>query len=240
MAIDYWKLVKDFKPGDFVQKFMPGHSDVTPYVGRVTAVLPGIGFLDIQWPFGNERVSPEEVLLVNPEFTRFLPPSLNFSYYPGQDAQAVKTARGDYLWRTVELPAGFHRELARLFHRQASEVQAYDALWHMYRQANDEALRDEVSKFYRVAKNLVSTVLSAFAQTKDAAYWAATDRKYRATKMELDSRKVACPKCKAGPMKKATYKMEGGQRVRLLACPSCLHLVKQTDILGPDGESVEW
>lgn len=239
--IDYWKLTKDFAPGDFVQKFMPGRSEVSPYVGRVTAVLRGIGFVDVQWPFGNERVSPEEVLVVNPAFTRFLPPTLNFSNYAGLDAEKTARTDGSPLWRTaIELPVGFHKELAKLFHQGKTAIQSYDILWHQYRQANDEALRDEVSKFYRVAHNLVTTILLEQARKKSAAYWAAPDRKYRATKDELNQKKLTCPKCKQGPMRKATYKMEAGQKMRLFACPQCLHLVKQSDFLGPNGEPVEW
>jgi hypothetical protein len=243
-VIDYWKLTKDFTPGDLVQKFMPGRSDVSPYVGRVTAVMQGIGFLDVQWPFGNERVSPEELLKVNPAFVRFLPPTLNPSYYPGLDTVPPKTAHtveGVPLWRTaVELPVGFHKELAKVFHKGASAIQTYDILWHQYRQANDEALRDEVSKFYRVAHNLVTAFLGEQARVKDAAYWAAKDRKYRATQTELETKKLACPKCKTQNMRKITYKMTEGQRTKLFACSKCLHLVKQSDCLGPGGESVEW
>lgn len=241
MAIDYWQLTKDFKAGDTVQKFMPGRSQVSPYVGRVTAVMPGIGFLDVQWPFGNERVSPEELVRVNPNLAFYLPPSLDTSYYPGLDATTLaKTANKVAMWRTVELPAGFHKELAKLFHKNASEMQAYDVLWHRYRQADDEALRDEVSKFYRVAFNMVTAMCVEHANKKDAAYWAAVDRKYRATKQELAAKRLACPKCKASPMRKAVYKMHKGQKMRLLACTECMHLVKQTDFLGPDGEAVQW
>jgi hypothetical protein len=241
VAIDYWELAKDYQVGDLVQKFMPGRSEVSPYAGRVIAVLRGIGFLDVQWPFGAERVSPEEVVRVNPAYVRFLPPTLNTGYYPGYDAAPpAKTATGAAVWRTVEVPQGFHRELAALYHKGMRPVQAYDALWHRFRQADDEAMRDEVSKFYRAAYNTVTLILSAEAQRKTAAYWAATDRKYRATKQELDSKRLACPKCKDVHLRKTTYKMEGGQRMRLLACPQCLHLVKQTDVLGPEGEPVGW
>lgn len=240
MAIDYWELAKDYQAGDLVQKFMPGRSEVSPYTGRVIAVLHGIGFLDVQWPFGAERVSPEEVVRVNPEYVRFLPPKLNTSYYPGYDAQPARTSSGESLWRTIEVPAGFHMALASLFHRGVRPLQAYDVLWHRFRQADDEAMRDEISKFYRAAYNNVTLILNAEAQKKTAAYWAATDRKYRATRQELESKRVGCPKCKDTPLRKATYKMKGGQRVHLLACPQCLHLVKQTDILGPEGEPVGW
>lgn len=238
MAIDYWALAKDFSVGSVVQKFMPGDSELTPYVGRVTAVMPGIGCLDVQWPFGNERVSAEEVVQVNPQFMQYLPPTLNTSYYPGLDTiPTVKTASGEKVWRTIELPDGFHRSLAALYHKQASALKAYDVLWHQYRQADDEALRDEVHKFYLAASNLGSMLV----RTKLAAYWAARDRKYRATRGELDSRNVVnCPKCKEPTMKRATYKMEGGKRARLFACGNCMFLMKQSDVLGPGGEAVEW
>lgn len=238
MAIDYWSLVRDFRPGDLVQKYMPGRAEVSPYVGRVIAVMQGIGFLDVMWPFGAERVSPEEVLKVNPEFVRFLPPTLNTSYYPGYDA-TPKTAAGQ-LWRTTEVPPDFHKHLARLFHAGTPPLKAYDELWHRFRTADDEAMRDEVSKFYRVAFNMVTALLLEQARKKDAAYWAGSDRKYRATKEELSSKKLGCPNCKKGPMRRATYKMEGGQRMKLLACTACMHLVKTSDVLGPGGEPVEW
>jgi hypothetical protein len=215
---------------------------VTPYTGRIIAVLRGIGCLDIQWPFGAERVSSDEVVRVNPvAVPQFLPPTLNLDYYPGHDASPLmRTASGAALWRTTEVPEGFHRELAALFHTGMRPVQAYDALWHRFRQADDEAMRDEVMKFYRVAYNIVTAFLAEQAQKKTAAYWAATDRKYRATRQELDSKQLTCPKCKDTALRKTTYKMEGGQRMRLLACPQCLHLVKQTDVLGPEGEPVGW
>jgi hypothetical protein len=221
---------------------MPGRSEVSPYTGRVIAVLHGIGFLDVQWPFGAERVSPEDVLRVNPEFVRFLPPTLNSGYYPGWDARqpdALRTAKGK-LWRTIEVPPDFHKHLARVFHTGANSIRAYDELWHRFRNANDEAMRDEVSKFYRVAYNLVTAIVLEEARRKDAAYWAGSDRKYRATKTELASKRLACPNCKEGPMRRATYKMKGGERVKLLACTSCMHLVKTSDILGPDGKPTEW
>lgn len=237
LVIDYWALAADFQPGDFVQKFMPGRSEVSPYTGRVLAVLPGIGFLDVQWPFGAERVSPEEVVKVNPAFARFLPPSVTFGYYPGWDA--TKSA-GTKIWRTVELPPDFHKHLARVYHTGVNSIRAYDELWHRFRHADDDAMRDEISKFYRVAYNLVTAMVLEQARKKDAAYWAGSDRKYRATKTELASKKLGCPNCKGGPMRRATYKMESGSRVKLLACTSCMHLVKTSDVLGPDGEPVEW
>lgn len=239
MAIDYWKLTKDFGPGDFVQKFIPGQTDLSPFYGRVTAVLSGIGFVDVQWPFGNERVSPEELVRVNPEFVYYLPPTLDFSYYPGMDVEKSKAASRKKLWAAEELPPGFHRELAKLWSKGAGEVRAYDELWFRFasHNVNDEALRNEVQKFYLFGKNAADLYFGQVART--ATYWVSQNRTHRATKTEVDAGKPNCPKC-GSTMRKTLYKMREGQRVRLFACPKDLFIIRQQDIMGPGGEPVAW
>jgi len=237
--IDYWKLTRDFKVGDTVQKYIPSRAgNLSPYVGRVTSVLPGIGFLDVQWPFGNERVSPEDVVRVNPSFMAYTPPTLDFSYYPGWDArQAARKAP----WRTTEVPAGFHMELARVFHRGASEVRAYDELWHRFASYTDDGiLRDEVQKFYVFAANAAKMFRNQ--QIRTGAYWAGAGRRHRATKKEFASKQLGCPRrgCE-GLMRKSVYKVdEEGQRVRLLSCPECGYLLKTDHVMGPSGEPWSW
>ena len=237
--IDYWELSKDFKPGDFVQKYIPGSEmDLSPYVGRVQAVLRGIGFIDVQWPFGSERVSPEEVVKVNPQYIAYLPPTQDFSYYPGLEQERARLA-SRLPWKTTELPPGFHKELAKIWHRGANEVQAYDELWHRYASfSQDELLRNEVAKVYRFARTSSDLFFQSYAR-KTAMYWAAQNRQHRATRAEVDAKRPNCPKCGA-IMRKATYKMAEGQRIRLFACPKDLYLIRQDDIVGPGGESVVW
>jgi len=238
-VIDYWTLSKDYAPGDFVQKYVPSRNQtLSPYVGRVTAVLPAIGFLDVQWPFGNERVSPEDLVHVNKEFAAYLPPMHDFSYYPGLEQERARLA-SKLPWRLNELPLGFHKELAQLWHRGANEVQAYDALWHRHaRTVSDELLRDEVAKVYKFADNALTMFLEEYAR-KNATYWFSQNRQHRATATEVQSKKPNCPKC-GTTMRKATYKMAEGQRMKLFACPKDLYLIKQNDILGPGGEPVVW
>jgi len=243
VSIDYWRLTKDFKPGDTVQKFMPNDPGMlSPFIGRVTSVHRGLGCLDVQWPFGVERVQPDEVVRINPEIQRYLPPTLDQSY-SSYDQRAGKQAGqqgGQAKWRTVEVPAGFHRDLALLWNRQAGEVSAYDQLWRKYASlgASDEAIRDEVRTFYRVARNLVELRAQEVAR-KTAAYWVAQNRQYRVTQEEITSRKPSCPKC-GGQMRRTTYKMKEGAKHRLWACPKDLFLVKQEHFLSPTGEPVEW
>lgn len=233
--IDYWKLTKDFHVGDCVQQVIQG-GGLTPFVGRVTAVLHGIGFVDVQWPFGNQRVSPEDLVRVNPDFSPYLPPTLTFSYFPGMDA---KTASSHSHWRTKEVPPNFHKELAKLYYKGASEVRAYDELWHRFASfADDEAIRDEVGKFYRFAFNSRTLFIEEFAR-KTAMYWSGQNRQYRATRDEVKAGRPNCPKC-GRAMRKATYKMDEGVRMRLFACPKDLYLIKQTDILDSEGQPVSW
>lgn len=244
MAVDYWQIVKDFKVGDWVQRLLPGSGSVTPFYGRITAVMSGIGFVDVQWPFSNERVSPEELLKVRREDAAYIPPQLDFSYYPGWDAsrQATRahvTAQARKFWAQETVPANFHHELARVFYSSVGELDAYTFMWDRFgHQVADDVLRNEVAKFYRVASNLGDLFFDSLAH-KQATYWSAPGRQHRATPAEVGTGRPLCPKCKKA-MRKATYKMQEGQRIRLFACPKCLYLIRQDDILGPDGAQVEW
>ncbi len=243
MAIDYWKLTKDFSTGDAVQRFVPGLGgfSLSPFTGRVTAVHRGLGVLDVQWPYGNERMFPDDIVRVDPRMAHYLPPTLDQSYmsYDIQKARE-KWASSPKLWRTTELPAGFHTDLARLWTKGASEVRAYDDLWRKYTSlgAADEAIRDEVTKFYTVGRNLTDLRIQQHT-AKTAAYWVAQNRQYRVTGEELQGRKPFCPKC-GRQMRKTNYKMEKGARHQLFACPKCLFLIKREHLLGPDGQPVEW
>lgn len=71
---------------------------------------------------------------------------------------------------------------------------------------------------------------------KKALYWAGRDRKYRATRSECGA-SYLCPKC-VDPivMKKAIYKRLEGASERLWGCPSCMFLIKDTDIVRWGGE----
>jgi hypothetical protein len=242
--IDFWKLVKDFSQGDTVQRFAPGAGgySLSPFVGRVTAVHRGLGVLDVQWPYGNERMSPDEVVRVDPKITSWLPPEFDQSYdsYDIQKARARWASANGSLWRGSDLPAGFYTEVAKAWSKGASEVGAYDAVWHRFAAQGvaDESLRSEVAKFYQVATRLTDLRIQQSTK-KAAAYWVSQNRQYRATQSELEGRKPSCPKCGTA-MRRTTYKMDKGARMKLFACPKDLFLIKTEALLGPQGEPVGW
>ncbi len=240
MSIDYWTLAKDFKDGMTVQKFFPNWEGLSPFVGRVTAVHRGLGCVDVQWPHGNERCFSDDLVIVNPQLMRFLPPTLDQSSMTYDVAKARKVANvNPRLWRTIEVPQGFHRDMAKLWSKGVREVQAYDELWYRYASAtSDEVIRDEVTKFYLVAHNLFDLRLQQHA-IKSAAYWVAQNRQYRVSQAEVGAKKPFCPKCGTA-MRKTTYKMDKGARTRLFACPKDLFLIKHSDLLSLNGEAVEW
>lgn len=237
--IDYWKLTKDFSQGDVVQKINVTTGDLSPYAGSVTAVHKGLGVLDVQWPFGNERVFPDDVVRVNPNFIRFLPPTFDQSYYSVEIEKARKQASASSQWSHRELPPTLYVDLARSWHKGASEVLAYDDLYRTYQpNINDEALRNEVAKFYAFARNAGDLRIEAHA-ARTAAYWVAQNRQYRATAEDLKCGKPACPKC-ATKMRRATYRMNKGAKHKLFACPKCLYLIDPPSVLAPNGEPHTW
>jgi hypothetical protein len=69
----------------------------------------------------------------------------------------------------------------------------------------------------RVASNYV----------KQAIYWYKKDRTYRQCRNE---EKPCCPKCKE-PLGNTVYKRRGGKSERLLACHTCLFIIKPEDII---------
>jgi len=241
--INFWKLVKDFKIGDVVQRFAPGNGgySMSPFVGRVTAVHKGLGVVDVQFPYANERMSPDEIVRVDPKICVWLPPEFDQSYssYDIQKARS-REASVNGLWAGSKLPAGFYHELAKIWGKGFNEVGAYDDLWQRYASSgvSDDGIRAEVEKFYSVA-NKLSYLRIAQAIQKTAAYWIAQNRQYRVTGEELKARKPVCPKC-GTTMRRTTYKMDKGARIRLFACPKDLFLIKTDNILGPQGEPVEW
>ncbi len=241
--IDLWKLTGDYHRGDFVQKIDFNRGGLSPFMGRVTAVHPGLGVLDVQWPFGNYRENPDELVRVNTERSLFLPPEFDQSFDTYDKKQAekweAKRATASTLWPSLGATIGGYKDLAEQWYRGANEVAAYDTLYRRHGSAvDDEILREATRVFYARSITFGSFRILQALQ-KEGAYWVRENRTYKATREDVERRAPGCPKC-GTLMRSATYKMSNGKPVRLFACHKDLFLIRKDDLLGPSGEVVSW
>lgn len=186
--VDYQQRATEFAVGDVVYPFF-GSPD---QAGRVTAVWPAIGMVDVEWPHGPGRMPVED--LAQYEAKDYRPPHPVHENVPGGVS-------------TVQVPGG-PMDFA------------------------DPLPGQKVATF--AIEGSIRRVAEAFV--KKALYWGAADRKYRATKSELDTGAFNCPKCRKAALRKAIYKRSEGRSEDLLGCPDCMFLIKRCDIIGSD----EW
>lgn len=168
--VNYQDRAHEFDPGDVVTPY-GGSTDTA---GRVLAVYPAIGMVDVEFPTGSQRLPVETLQRFSPEHGVAIPPKTDS--VPG----GHPTAPGK---EQAEVRLANHRRVAEAF-------------------------------------------------VKKALYWGAADRRYRATKAEVATGHFTCPKCKEAALRPAVYKRRGGKSEKLLGCPSCMFLVKKSDILG--------
>jgi len=161
--VNYQAKATEFSVGDVVVPFGLFDSQA----GRVTAVWPAIGMVDVEFPTGNRRFPVEDLQRMTDG---------------AADPPRTDSSAGDAA--TVSVPGGPSPQ--------------------------------------RVAQ----------AHFRQALYWASADRKYRMTRAESESGCACCPRCEGKPpLKKAVYKREDGSSQRLLGCPTCMFLIKETDIV---------
>lgn len=71
--VNYQERASEFAPGDLVVPY--GHYDSV--AGKVTAVWPAIGMVDVEFSMGNKRYPVEELQRLNPENVVSVPPHTN-------------------------------------------------------------------------------------------------------------------------------------------------------------------
>ena len=173
--VNYQQRAQAFSVGDIVVPFGWWDSQA----GRVTAVWPAIGMVDVEYAHGNKRFPVEDLQRMDGD--GMVDPPHTVSTPGGQGTVFVPTPKS----------AG------------------------------------------RVAK----------AFEKKSIYWADRDRQYRMNRQERDAGQPCCPKC--GPdlsLKNAIYKRRDGSSEKLMGCPSCMFLIKDSDIVnfGPvSAEEIE-
>ena len=202
--LDYQQRAAEFRVGDAIT---PLGADAS-YAGRVVAVFPAIGMIDVEFSNGNKRYPVEDVQRIRPS-----QPVI------GPVTDSVPGGSG-----TVKVPNGPNKTL-NVTDRPVPVVDVNGEEADEFKEDRGDRVKSSA-----LVRRLTARVAAAF--TKKAIYWNGADRKYRASTGEVDTKQYLCPKCKDVPLKKAVYKRTEGQSERLFGCPICLFLVKSDDIAG--------
>lgn len=169
---NYQAIAAEYRPGDRVIPY----GATRDFAGRVVAVWPAIGMVDVEFSQGVKRYPVEDLQRLNNDGE---PNPPHDQYVPGGAG-------------TVPVSGG--------------PVPAFEGTQEMF-----------------------SRVASAFE--KKGLYWAAADRRYRATAQEVAAGNFTCPKCKQAALKRAIYRRLKGKSERLYGCPTCLFLIERDSIL---------
>jgi hypothetical protein len=206
--IDTQRLARDFEVGDTV--LLPIYTRgnrYAPSLGHVTAVLDKIGFIDVETPFGNIRMSPENLVK---------DPNADASYledtsYDTWERRRSRRVASRYLQEHVT-----HLWKEATLNRRAglSEIQAFQKMANM-------------GSSYEV-QEAVSYVYANHLMTKEAIYWKAKGRRYMPSQREVSSGDFECPCCKH-LLAKTHYK----KHTKLYVCRECLFTIRPADMLEP-------
>lgn len=198
--IDYQQRATEFSVGDAV---VPFGSD-SKVSGRVVAVYPAIGMVDVEFAYGSKRYPVEDLQRIRQDSPVNEP--LHDSVPGGAGS--------------VEVPGG-----------PDPKINAPDTPQPTFSVDDDEEdIEREKRRTARIESHLSERVAKAWV--KKALYWGDLDRKYRANKSEVSSGNLSCPKCGHEHLRKAIYKRTQGASERLLGCPACMFLIKRCDIMG--------
>lgn len=204
--IDHQALASQYSVGDLVRKVdaVRGKEFVNLLEGRVEAVYVGIGFVDVAFPWGTDRMSPDLLMKVEG------PPAIAGDYLDAHNrrgASLVTRVASSHVQSTSHV----HETANRMRQVGFSEMDAYMMLSSKYASSlGDGVARDAVTLAYE----------------KTALYWKETGRRYVPSQLELDQGIYKCPRCRED-MGQTVYK----KNERLYACRGCLFLIKPCDIV---------
>lgn len=220
--VDYQALAAQFKVGEFVRKIDPvrGKEFASFLEGRVEAVLKGIGFVDVAFPWGTDRVSPDMLVRVKEN------PAVYSDFLDSYDRRKGGHIEEPMHRRVAAAAASKHAVLyetaLRMREAGIAELDAYHKMSGRWSdKLGDGPVREAVSYAYEAAD-------------KVAIYWKDRGRQYVPTKRERETGVLHCPRCKC-EMGRTIYK----KRTKLYACPECLFLIQPCDLIDPDERADE-
>ena len=216
--VDYQALAAQFTVGEFVRKIdaVRGKEFANFLEGRVEAVLTGIGFVDVAFPWGTDRMSPD--LLVRVEGN----PAVSGDFLDSYDRNKGGKPHERVAVAHARQAGPLYETALRMREAGVSEMDAYSKIYDRYASTlGDGVVTEAVSFAYE-------------ASTKVALYWKEKGRRYCPSREERDTGVLNCPRCKA-QMGRTVYK----KHVKLYACPSCLFLIKPGDLIDPAAPGAE-
>jgi hypothetical protein len=158
--------------------------------------------VDVQWPHTSYRHGVETLQIINPGDDPFISPM--HEDVPGGPGSDAYVSEGGPQSNVIE--------------GESPRVE----LVHEVESLGQKVAQDTGTMITRVAQAFV----------KKSLYWHARDRKYRVSADEHKSGKYRCPnKGCGGQLRAATYKMENGCCTKLHGCPSCMFMIKSSDLL---------
>jgi len=167
---------EDFSIGDTVKKYFDG-SQISPYTGIVTSIVPSTYKVWVKWPIGGDcQEDPEVLLKINPATQPFTPVNTDPSGYNSHEKNLSEKYFGTVRPRIIEaarrlagtdalLMSKMASRVARKFAEEVvdsvvgdiltqkesgmSDIQAYDEVYKKYANTcSDVFLRSTITKVY--------------------------------------------------------------------------------------------
>jgi len=217
------RRAKLFSPGDMVCPF--GKPEFVS--GIVVEVFPKIGMVDVEFPDRVTRYQADELRnLSNPQY--FDP--------QGNVMQARKASRkpkpGDKVWSYQVFRDGKIMQISRPYREEVMRVEGNTVYMVDHKAKVTDFGRGKTWHFSDEESPQGRTA----SMDKSALYWAAPDRKYRATRDELPYGPYKCPRCKTEegecvPMRTSTLQRTEGKNFKIWVCPSCTFAIQDSDVI---------
>jgi hypothetical protein len=228
--VDDQLLAREFHSGDIVRK--AGYRDfvLSPYVGRVIYSSPDTGKVHVQWPWGEEEISPTE--LVKDASESFMPPMQADQMYTthemSRNIDSPEVVKADDKWRKSltasslasrivdqyeQYTLPLWRAACEAWHCEIPEIEAFQRMAKVFgSEYGQEAVRITVANLYELGRRL-------------ALYWKDPKRRYKTTQREKQTGKLSCPRCH-GVLKPRVYRHGG----RVMLCKGCGFAIHPRDI----------
>ncbi len=216
----------EFRTGDSVRKSNIREFILTPFVGRVLFSNTDVGKVHVQWPWGAEQEDP--TMLVRVATPENHPPEMIDTAYSTWEKSRftgdASTEKEDKKWRS-----SLASEIVKDYAKHAKPVVS-SAQYAVYSGLSEESAKSRIATIFRKTHGsaevdqIVGDVFEG--ARRYAIYWRDSMRKYKATKREVSTGHLTCPRC-ASTLKPRTYRH--GQTIK--QCRNCGFSISDEDIL---------